>query len=290
MKTHPHAPPRFFEAEAAGLRWLAEADGRRRGPRGARRRPRVPDPALGRARQTTVDAAAALRHGAGGHPPAGAPTYGNPDGPRRLHRPAAAARQARRHLGGVLRHPPGAALPQAGARPGRGRPPTTPPPSSRCSAGWPTWCPTSRPPGSTATCGTATCSGAPRAGPGVIDPAAHGGHRETDLAMLSLFGLPHLARVLEAYDDGRAARGGLGVRARDSTSCSRCWCTPATSAAATPPARPRPPRATSDPADPGAGGSGTPRDRSRRRLFPPGPRRLERRPPAPIPPDGVVCP
>jgi fructosamine-3-kinase len=35
----------------------------------------------------------------------------------------------------------------------------------------------------------------------VIDPAAHGGHRETDLAMLALFGLPHLPRVLEAYAD-----------------------------------------------------------------------------------------
>ncbi|MGZ4456255.1 MAG: fructosamine kinase family protein [Nocardioides sp.] len=33
----------------------------------------------------------------------------------------------------------------------------------------------------------------------VIDPAAHGGHRELDLAMLSLFGLPHLPRVLDAY-------------------------------------------------------------------------------------------
>ncbi len=35
----------------------------------------------------------------------------------------------------------------------------------------------------------------------VIDPAAYGGHREADLAMLSLFGLPHLHRVLDAYDD-----------------------------------------------------------------------------------------
>ncbi len=33
----------------------------------------------------------------------------------------------------------------------------------------------------------------------LIDPAAHGGHRETDLAMLSLFGCPQLPRVLEAY-------------------------------------------------------------------------------------------
>lgn len=35
----------------------------------------------------------------------------------------------------------------------------------------------------------------------LVDPAAHGGHRETDLAMLALFGLPHLSRVLGAYDD-----------------------------------------------------------------------------------------
>jgi fructosamine-3-kinase len=38
------------------------------------------------------------------------------------------------------------------------------------------------------------------AGPAVlIDPAAHGGHRETDLAMLALFGCPDLDRVLAAY-------------------------------------------------------------------------------------------
>lgn len=35
----------------------------------------------------------------------------------------------------------------------------------------------------------------------LIDPAAHGGHRETDLAMLSLFGVPHLQRILDAYDE-----------------------------------------------------------------------------------------
>ena len=34
----------------------------------------------------------------------------------------------------------------------------------------------------------------------VIDPAVHGGHRETDLAMLALFGLPHLPQVVAAYD------------------------------------------------------------------------------------------
>lgn len=35
----------------------------------------------------------------------------------------------------------------------------------------------------------------------LVDPAAHGGHRETDLAMLTLFGLPQLARVQAAYDE-----------------------------------------------------------------------------------------
>ena len=35
----------------------------------------------------------------------------------------------------------------------------------------------------------------------LVDPAAHGGHRETDLAMLALFGCPHLSTVLAAYDE-----------------------------------------------------------------------------------------
>ena len=34
----------------------------------------------------------------------------------------------------------------------------------------------------------------------LIDPAAHGGHRETDLAMLVLFGAPFLDDILTAYD------------------------------------------------------------------------------------------
>ena len=35
----------------------------------------------------------------------------------------------------------------------------------------------------------------------LVDPAAHGGHRETDLAMLALFGAPLLDRILRAYED-----------------------------------------------------------------------------------------
>ena len=42
----------------------------------------------------------------------------------------------------------------------------------------------------------------------LIDPAAYGGHRELDLAMLALFGLPHLPRVLEAYQERRPLADG----------------------------------------------------------------------------------
>lgn len=46
----------------------------------------------------------------------------------------------------------------------------------------------------------------------LIDPAAHGGHRESDLAMLALFGAPHLDRILAAYAE--AAPLGSGWRDR----------------------------------------------------------------------------
>lgn len=39
------------------------------------------------------------------------------------------------------------------------------------------------------------------AGVVLIDPAAHGGHRETDLAMLHLFGCPHLDAIVEGYEE-----------------------------------------------------------------------------------------
>jgi fructosamine-3-kinase len=41
------------------------------------------------------------------------------------------------------------------------------------------------------------------AGAVLIDPAAHGGHRETDLAMLALFGCPHRGAVLDGYQSVR---------------------------------------------------------------------------------------
>ena len=47
--------------------------------------------------------------------------------------------------------------------------------------------------------------------PVLIDPAAHGGHRETDLAMLELFG-SRSARLLAAYDEVHPLAGGRDER------------------------------------------------------------------------------
>jgi fructosamine-3-kinase len=46
----------------------------------------------------------------------------------------------------------------------------------------------------------------------LIDPAAHGGHRETDLAMLKLFGCPHLDRILAAYQEEQPLSDGWQSR------------------------------------------------------------------------------
>lgn len=50
------------------------------------------------------------------------------------------------------------------------------------------------------------------AGVVLIDPAAHGGHRETDLAMLALFGCPFLDDIVDAYGRAHALRDGWRER------------------------------------------------------------------------------
>jgi len=47
----------------------------------------------------------------------------------------------------------------------------------------------------------------------VVDPASYGGHRETDLAMLALFGLPQLQRLLDAYHEATPLSDGWEDRA-----------------------------------------------------------------------------
>ncbi len=46
----------------------------------------------------------------------------------------------------------------------------------------------------------------------LIDPAAHGGHAETDLAMLLLFRAPHIARIIAAYDEAAPLSDGWQER------------------------------------------------------------------------------
>ena len=47
----------------------------------------------------------------------------------------------------------------------------------------------------------------------LVDPAAHGGHRETDLAQLALFGgAPHLETIVAAYDEVRPLADGWRER------------------------------------------------------------------------------
>jgi fructosamine-3-kinase len=46
----------------------------------------------------------------------------------------------------------------------------------------------------------------------LVDPAAHGGHRETDLAMLALFGAPHLDRIMAAYRESAPLAAGWRAR------------------------------------------------------------------------------
>jgi fructosamine-3-kinase len=45
-----------------------------------------------------------------------------------------------------------------------------------------------------------------------IDPAAHGGHRETDLAMLALFGCPFLTDLVDGYESVSPLRPGWQER------------------------------------------------------------------------------
>jgi fructosamine-3-kinase len=48
----------------------------------------------------------------------------------------------------------------------------------------------------------------------LIDPAAHGGHRESDLAMLQLFGCPFLDHVLGAYQEAAPLADGWQARVK----------------------------------------------------------------------------
>ena len=46
----------------------------------------------------------------------------------------------------------------------------------------------------------------------LIDPAAHGGHRESDLAMLALFGAPYLEQIMAGYQEAASLADGWRAR------------------------------------------------------------------------------
>ncbi|MEO9324069.1 fructosamine kinase family protein [Nocardioides sp. C4-1] len=199
MKSMTQAPPGFFETEARGLRWLAEAT-----PDGGVVVPEVlavdADCLLlawvepGR---TSEDSAAAFGRALAVTHAAGAPSFGGADGfIGRLPLPNSpvdtwAEFHATRRLipfarlavdRGVLDPAEAAAVESVAARLGELVP--VEPPSRLHGDLW-----------------NGNVIWAADGLPAVIDPAVHGGHRETDLAMLALFGLPHLQRVVDAYTE-----------------------------------------------------------------------------------------
>lgn len=195
MKTLPHAPETFFETEAAGLRWLAETDGLS-----------VPDVLAVdheclivrwvEPGKNSLDAAAAFGRALAATHGAGAPSYGLdrdgfigrlplPNKPCDTWAEFYAVRRVLPYLK-LARDRGHIAVDEAG---------TIESVVGRFTALLPEE-PVSRLHGD-------LWNGNVLWGLDghvwVIDPAAYGGHREVDLAMLTLFGLPHLPRVLDAY-------------------------------------------------------------------------------------------
>ena len=200
----------IFEAEARGLRWLAEArDGA--GARGGRLGQAtlvvswVPEQDAGSARGRGGSGATWRVLHAAGAPRFGAPWPGFiaslPLGDRTGDAPTVAGALGDRRLGQLVREQAAAALPA----PGRGRRRARPRRDARLVepvvARLPSLAGPPEPPSrihGDCWSGNVLWSG----GRGwLIDPAAQGGHRETDLAMLALFGAPYLDRILAGYEE-----------------------------------------------------------------------------------------
>lgn len=199
MKTLPHAPEGFFEAEAAGLRWLAEVDGG------------VPLPEVlaaasdclvlawvEQSAKTPVEAATTFGQQLAVTHAAGAAGWGlDHDGfigrlplPNRTADSWPEFYAVRRVLPylklardrGAITEPDAAAVEAV-----VGRLTELVPAEEPARLHGDLW--------------NGNCLWSQDLAVHVIDPAAYGGHREVDLAMLHLFGLPHLPRVMAAYQD-----------------------------------------------------------------------------------------
>ncbi len=204
VKTLPHAPEGFFEREAAGLRWLGEVDGGVPVPEVLGVDPECLVLAWVESGKSTGDAAATFGRALATTHAAGAEAFGaEQDGfigrlplPNRPSPTWAEFYAVRRVLPYLkLARDRDAVTPGEAATIEALVPRLTDllpeePPARLHGDLWNgnvLW---------------ALDPGAPGVGRvTVLDPAAYAGHREVDLAMLALFGLPHLPRVLDAYQD-----------------------------------------------------------------------------------------
>jgi fructosamine-3-kinase len=209
MKTRPHAPAGFFTVEANGLRWLREADGAA-----------VPEVyaadedclvlAWVEPSRPTAEAAERLGRGLAATHAAGADAFGAdsdgyigivplPNGPAPTWAEFYATRRILPYLKAARdRHhieaDDAAAIESLVARLGEFAGPEEPPARLHGDL----WS------------GNVVWGGDGRAW--IVDPAAHGGHRETDMAMLSLFGAPHLQRLQDAYHEAAPLADGWRQR------------------------------------------------------------------------------
>ena len=198
LKTLTQAPPRFFAREAAGLRWLAEVDDGVATPEVLA----VDDDCLILGWVETgrpgTDAAAAFGRALARTHVSGAPSYGSdadgyvgrlplPNSPLDDWPAFFAERRVAPYLKvlrdkGIVTPEDAATVERAAAKVGEIVPEE--PPARLHGDLWN---------------GNVLWGNDDRVV--VIDPAAYGGHREVDLAMLALFGLPQLPHVMAAYNE-----------------------------------------------------------------------------------------
>jgi len=217
-KERADAPPGFFEAEAAGLAWLAEAEAR-----GGARVVRVVAVAPGRIdlerlgpARPTRESARALGTALAATHDAGAPAFGSP--PPGVAGPAFIGRQALSVEAAATRPTADGDARAGGWGAWYARERVLPYLRRAVDAGHATPAQAADVERACAACADGRFDdGLPparihgdlwsgnvqwtRPGAVLIDPAAHGGHRETDLAMLALFGCPGLEDLLGAYAD-----------------------------------------------------------------------------------------
>ena len=217
MKTLPHAPEDFFEVEAAGLRWLGEVEGGLHVPEvlGVDRECLVI--AWVEPGKNSVDAAASFGRALAVTHAAGAPSYGmGRDGyigklplPNKAAPSWAEFYATRRILPYLKLARDRDAITEDDAATVESVIPRLErlvPEESPARLHGDLW-------NGNVLWGQDPTSGSPPVTRvSVIDPAAYAGHREVDLAMLAMFGLPHLPRVLDAYREASPLADGWEER------------------------------------------------------------------------------